>query len=246
MKIHLAADYNNHAAFYPVYTLTGRLTAVELNSWFSHETANVVIPVEMVIPQLTFEQRISLLQSEINLVEKYHDFFTRHDLHIGINIDEVVAQAILDSEFLLHKMGGLDCLELEINESFADLSQGKDNPLLSALNEHFFLSLDNFGAGKATAKAVYDDLFYRIKLDKSFIQHNIRRASFAPFIKAILDNITPHCEQVIVQGIEDLQSLAAISQYPFSGIQSSMFPAVDEFSLTSLITPPKELSDSYG
>lgn len=238
MKIHLAADYRSNAAFYPVYTLTGRLTAVELISWFSDENANVAIPAEMLIPQLTFEQRISLLQSQITLVEKYREFFSYHDLYVAINIDEIIAQAILESEFLLHKLGLLDCLELEINESFTDLSAGKDNPLLAALNDHFSLSLDNFGAGKATAKAVYDDLFNRIKLDKGFIQHNIKRRSFAPFINAILDNITPHCQQVIVQGIDDIQALATIRQYPFAGIQSALFPAADELSLAALLKTP--------
>ncbi|MCU5774935.1 EAL domain-containing protein [Erwiniaceae bacterium BAC15a-03b] len=246
MKIHLAADYDISAAFYPIYTLTGQLTAVELISWFSHETANVAIPVEMLIAQLTFEQRIALLQSQISLVEKHYDFFSHHDLHVAINIDEMIAQAILDSEFLLHKMGLLDCLELEINESFANLSEGRDNPLLAALSDQFYLSLQNFGAGKATPKAVYDNLFYRVKLDKTFIQHNIRRLSFAPFINAVLNNIAPHCQQIIVQGVDDAKGLEEISKYPFSGIQSALFPAVDEASLGALIRPPKELSDFYG
>ncbi|MFS2223670.1 EAL domain-containing protein [Pantoea sp. B65] len=246
MKIHLAADYDISAAFYPIYTLTGQLTAVELLSWFSHETANVAIPVEMMMAQLTFEQRISLLQSQISLVEKHYDFFSHHGLHVAINIDEMIAQAILDSEFLLHKMGLLDCLELEINETFVDLSAGIDNPLLAALHDRFYLSLHNFGAGKATPKAVYDNLFYRVKLDKAFIQHNIRRLSFPPFINAVLNNITPHCQQIIVQGVDDKQMLDKISQFPFDGIQSALFPPVDELSLAALIHPPKELSDSRG
>mgnify|MGYP000977568508 CR=1 FL=1 len=242
MKIHLAADYSSNAAFYPIYTLTGKLNAVELISWFSDDGANVAIPADMLIPQLTFEQRISLLQNQITVVEKHHDFFSYHDLNVAINIDEIIAQAILESEFLLHKLGLLDCLELEINESFTGLSAGKDNPLLAALNDHFSLSLDNFGAGKATAKAVYDNLFNRIKLDKGFIQHNIKRSSFEPFINAILDNITPHCQQVIVQGIDDIQALAAIRQYPFGGIQSALFPVADELSLPDLLKPPALLA----
>jgi len=244
MKIHLAADYRCNAAFYPVYTLKGRLSAVELISWFSDDSTNVAMPAEMLMPQLTIEQRVMLLQSQITVVEKYHNFFSYHDLNVAINIDEITAQAILESEFLLHKLGMLDCLELEINESFTDLSAGKDNPLLAALSDHFSLSLDNFGAGKATAKAVYDNLFKRIKLDKGFIQHNIKRSSFEPFINAILDNITPHCQQVIVQGVDDTQALATIRQYPFAGIQSALFPAADELSLADLLKPPALLAQA--
>lgn len=111
-----------------------------------------------------------------------------------------------------------------------------------ALSERFDLCLANYGAGKAPSKAVYDNLFSRIKLDKGFIQHNINRISFQPFISTLLEHIKPHCQQVIVQGVDDITGLEKVSRYQFDGIQSALFSPVTGESLSSLIVPPKELT----
>lgn len=241
MKIHLEADYKSYTAFYPVYSFDGQLISVELLTHFSHSTANVAIPQHLLLPQLTTDQRITLLQTQINSIEKHHDFFRLQGVKVALKIDDILAKAILESDFLTRKLDALEWLELEINESFPDLKWGKDNPSLMALSQRFDLSLENYGAGKAPSKAVYDNLFSRIKLDKGFIQHNINRLSFRPFISTVLDHIKPHCQQVIVQGIDDLSGLEKISHYDFDGIQSSLFSPVGEEALSSLIYPPKEL-----
>lgn len=241
MKIHLEADYKSYTAFYPVYRFDGQLIAVELLTHFSHTTANVAMPQEILLPQIDNDQRILLLQSQIKSIEKHHDFFRQQGVKVTLKIDDVTSRAILESDFLTHKLEALEWLELEINESFPNLKLGKDHPELVALSERFDLSLENYGAGKAPSKAVYDDLFYRIKLDKGFIKHNINRLSFKPFISTVLDHIKPHCQQVIVQGIDDLSDLEKISHYEFDGIQSALFSPVGEDALSSLIDPPEEL-----
>lgn len=241
MKIHLEADYKSYTAFYPVYSFDGLLIAVELLTHFSHTTANVAMPQEMLLPQMDSEQRILLLQSQIASIEKHHDFFRQQGVKVTLKIDDITSQAILDSDFLAKKLDALEWLELEINESFPNLKLGKDHPELMALSERFDLSLENYGSGKAPSKAVYDDLFYRIKLDKGFIKHNINKLSFKPFISTVLDHIKPHCHQIIVQGIDDLSGLEKISHFQFDGIQSALFSPVGEDALSTLIHPPKEL-----
>lgn len=235
MKKKIADDYQISAVFYPIYSLRGQLMAVELISWLTQQSGNLSIPLELMIKNFSPEQRVSLLLNQIGLAEKHHDFFRQHNLHIAINIDENLAEMILESEFLLRKLKMLDCLELEVNEDFANLSAGKDNPLLLALSQQFLLSLHNFGAGKASPKAIYDNLFYRIKLDKGFIQKNINRLSFPPFFSTILRSISPYCQHIIVQGIDSRKMLESISQYPFTGIQCVLFPAVEESALASLV-----------
>lgn len=241
MKIHLEADYKSYTAFYPVYRFDGHLIAVELLTHFSHTTANVAMPQEMLLPQMDNDQRILLLQSQIQSIEKHHDFFRQQSVKVTLKIDEVTSRAILESEFLARKLEALEWLELEINESFPNFKLGKDHPELVALSERFDLSLENYGAGKAPSKAVYDDLFYRIKLDKGFIKHNINKLSFKPFMSTVLEHIKPHCQQIIVQGIDDLSGLEKISHYQFDGIQSAMFSPVGEEALSSLIAPPEIL-----
>ncbi|CAK9885209.1 MAG: hypothetical protein XXXJIFNMEKO3_01605 [Candidatus Erwinia impunctatus] len=75
MKIHLDADYNSHRVFYPVYRFNGNLTAIELKTCFSHLSANVVIPQDILLPQLSMVQRSRLLQDEITCVKITMIFF---------------------------------------------------------------------------------------------------------------------------------------------------------------------------
>lgn len=243
MNILLEADYKTYTAFCPVYSPGGLLTSVGMLTHFTHASASVAMPQDSLTPLLNDRQRVLLLQEKINIIEKYYDFFNDHDLTVAINIDQPLAEVILDSEFILKKLLQLDCLELEVSESFPDLTAGRNNRLLHSLSEKFHLSLNNYGAGKATSKAVFDDLFYRIKLDKAFIQHNIKRLSFHPFISAILDHIKPHCQEIVVQGVDDIKGLHVVRDYAFDGIQSAMFPPVSEDALFHLTEPPYQLRE---
>lgn len=243
MKIHLEADYKSSTAFYPIYSFAGQLISVELVTHFSHTTANVAIPQDMLLPQLDNEQRVLLLQKQINSIEKHQDFFCQHNVKATLNIDATLAETILKSEFLARKMESIEWLALEINERFPDLSLGRENPSLLALSERFDLSLENYGAGRSSSKAIYDNLFFRIKLDKGFIQRNLNRLSFKPFISTVLEHIKPHCEQVIVQGIDNVSGLKKVSRFDFDGIQSPLFSPVGEDSLSTLIDPPEGLAE---
>ncbi|MEM6159491.1 EAL domain-containing protein [Erwinia sp. P6884] len=243
MKIHLAADYKSYSTFYPIYSFGGKLIAVKLMTHFSHSTANVIIPQEMLLPQLDNDQRIILLQKQINSLEKHHDFFCRHGVRMALNIDAPTASLLLDNEILVRKLALLQGLELEINESFTDFTLGCENTCLMALKARFDLSLENYGAGKASSKAAYDNLFTTIKLDKGFIQQNINKLSFRPFINAMLEHIKPHCQRVIIQGVDDLSGLDRISEFPFDGIQSTLFSSASDESLESLIHPPEAFAE---
>lgn len=241
MNIFLEADCQTYTAFCPAYTPGGRLSSVEMLTHFTHASANVAMPQEILTVLLNDRQRVLLLQQQINVLEKHYEFFSNHGIKVAINIDMPLAETILGSEFLLKRMCQIDCIELEISESFPGLNAGRDNNTLQALSEKFSLSLSNYGAGKSTSKAVFDDLFYRIKLDRVFIQHNIKRLSFHPFISAILDHIKPHCQEVVVQGVDDLNGLQTIRDYAFDGIQSALFPSVCEDELILLTAPPEPL-----
>ena len=124
-----------------------------------------------------------------------------------LSLDETMARTILSSEFLLRKLRPLSALELALSETFPDFKLGRDNPVLSTLSDNFTLTLNNFGAGKAPAKAVYDNLFTRIKLDRHFLQQTLKRASFSAILKAVTHQIGDHCRQFIVQGVDDLTTL---------------------------------------
>ncbi len=50
-------------------------------------------------------------------------------------------------------------------------------------------------------KAVFDGLFTRVMLDKSFIQQQITHRSFEPFIRAIQAQISPCCNCIIAEAL---------------------------------------------
>lgn len=242
MKIHVVADYNSYAAFYPVYSLYGQLTSIDLVSLFLHEAANVVIPQEILLPQLDQKQRITLLQNLVAIIDKNYDFFNEYNINVTINIDSQLATVIIDSEFFLRKLALLPFLGLGLDERFEGLHQGKDNTLLFSLSENFNLTLNNFGAGETSTKAIYDRLFTRVKLDKGFICDNLKSTHFVSTMNILLDNITPYCQQVVLPNINDISMLSKISHAEHIGLQSSLFPSANEHELSGLLVPPSSFS----
>lgn len=240
------ADYFIHTAFNPVYALNGRLLAVDLLSSFTHASLKVVVPQDILLSQLDGEQRLQTLQKQIGVIEHYHDFFLQNNVAVILSVDEEMVETILSSEFLLRKLQPLQALELALNESFPDFKAGKDNPLLSNLSDKFKLTLNNFGSGKAPAKAVYDNLFHRIRLDKYFLQQTLKRASYHSMLKAIAYQVSDHCQQFIVQGVDDLATLEKITPFAFTGMQGALFPPVPDSELATLMEPPPGFSDGHG
>ncbi|URQ62392.1 EAL domain-containing protein [Pantoea alhagi] len=237
------ADYFIHTAFNPVYALNGRLLAVDLLSSFTHTSLNVVAPQDILLPQFDGEQRLQTLQKQISVIEHYHDFFLRNNVAVILTVDEEMVETLLSSEFLLRKLRPLQALELGLSESFPNFRAGKDNPLLSSLSDNFKLTLTNFGSGKAPAKAVYDNLFHRIRLDKYFLQQTLKRASYHSMLKAIVYQVSDHCQQFIVSGIDDLTTLEKIAPFAFTGMQGALFPPVPDSELAALMEPPHGFSD---
>ncbi len=237
------ADYFIHTAFNPVYALNGRLLAVDLLSSFTHTSLNVVVPQDILLSQFDSEQRLQTLQKQIGIIEHYHDFFLQNNVAVILNVDEEMAETILSSEFLLRKLRPFQALELAIGESFPNFRAGKEDPLLSALSDNFNLTLNNFGSGKAPAKAVYDNLFARIRLDKHFLQQTLKRVTYASMLKAIVHQLSDHCQQFIVTGVDDPATLNHIAPFGFAGMQGALFPPVPENELATLTEPPHGFSD---
>ncbi|SFM94664.1 EAL domain-containing protein [Izhakiella capsodis] len=242
MKIHLEADYISSPLFYPTYRPDGTLLSVTLQLHFHQINANVSIPQEVVLLQLDDEQRLSLLQKKLQIAEKISLFLLERQIRIIITVDEWMAQTIVDSEFLQHKVAGIAALELEVTEQFSGINNGIENVLLKKLYQITSLALANYGAGKANSRAVYDSVFQRITIDKSFIQKQIGKLSFDPFFDAILTNVRPYCRQLVVQGVDTVEMMQVIRQFDIDGITSILFTRVCEEALPTLVTAPTILT----
>jgi EAL domain-containing protein (putative c-di-GMP-specific phosphodiesterase class I) len=146
-----------------------------------------------------------------------------------------MANTLLESEFVTRKIKQLPFLMLDISETFLSLNLGKNNPLIAALNREFKLSLSHFGAGKSSTTAVYDNLFSCIRLDKHFIHALSKRASFLPFMQSIIDNFRPHCDRMIICGVDDEMLLDKVSQLSNVHLQGTLFPVVKSDAFETLI-----------
>jgi len=235
MKVHLSADYQSEIWFYPACTINGQLAAVELVSQFVHDTAPVTLPQDLLLPQLDETQRLRLLQRQIGLLEQYRDFFDKNHVLALMRIDENLARTLLASELLIRKIKQLPFLLLDLSETFPQLLNGINDPLISALKQQFRLSLSHFGAGKSSTRAVYDNLFDCLKLDKQFIQSLAKRASFQPFIQSIVDNFRSHTQLMIICGIDDSALLDKTATLQQAVLQGALFPPVKAESLSRLI-----------
>ncbi|WP_435948019.1 hypothetical protein [Dryocola sp. BD586] len=159
-----------------------------------------------------------------------------------ININEHIADAILSQPDLITRIGRLPFIELMVNESFADLNLGGDNPRLRELGKLFPLALGNFGAGIATTRSIFDGLFASVMLDKGFIHKQIHESSFIPFMQAITDQISPFCRALLIAGIDDEEARAKARVLRFTAMQGNLWPAVPAESLTDLLLPDAGLS----
>ncbi|WP_258576924.1 EAL domain-containing protein [Candidatus Pantoea persica] len=230
MRVHLSADYQSEIWFYPVYLPSGELAAVELVSQYVHGTAPIMLPQDLLLLQLDETQQLRLLlrllQSQIVLLEQQRAFFEENQLTAFMCIDENLARTLLASELLMRKIRKITFLILDLSETFPQPINGINAPFISALNAQFRLSLSHFGAGNVSTRAVYDNLFDYIKLDKQCIQLLAKRASFSLFIQSILDNFRSHCQhqQMIICGVDDDALL-----------QGALFPQVRADGLARLI-----------
>ncbi|QHM75646.1 Putative anti-FlhC(2)FlhD(4) factor YdiV [Mixta theicola] len=232
------ADYAIHTAFNPIYALNGRLIAVELLSSFLDSVQQVTVPQDILLRQFSEQQRLQTLQKQIVIIERYHDFLQRNSIAVLLHLDGYLARLILSSDFLRRKLRSLPALELALSESFPDFKAGRDNPELRALSADFKLTLNNFGSGKAPAKAVYDNLFTRIKLDRGLLQQLLQRDSFPSLLKTLIEQLSDHCRQFIAQGVDSVDMLEKISSFAFSGLQGTLFPPAPERQLMTLTEPP--------
>ncbi|WP_271124758.1 EAL domain-containing protein [Dryocola boscaweniae] len=219
----------------------GQLFGLQLITNFVGVDTPVRIPTELVLPHLNAEQELALFCEKLSLLENCQDFFMTHQLRAWVNINEHIVDAILSEQQLITRISRLPFIELTINESFTDLNLGSGNLRLREISKLFALVLENFGAGMATTKSIFDGLFTSIMLDKGFIHKQIHASSFTPFMQAITDQISPFCRALIIAGIDDEASLVKARLLGFSAMQGSLWPAVPVESIADLLLPDSSL-----
>ncbi|WP_410689976.1 EAL domain-containing protein, partial [Citrobacter freundii] len=189
---------------------------------------------EILISESAWEEMTCLFAPSLELIETCQHFFIQRKVFAWINLTPAIANTLLSDTELASQVERFSFLELTINESYPELNKGKDNPTLAALAARFPLALTNYGAGGISTRAIFDGLFKRVVLDKNFVQQRIAHISFEPFMRAILAQLSPSCESIIISGIDTQEMLERVLPVGFSAMQGGLWPAVPPAQIISL------------
>jgi EAL domain-containing protein (putative c-di-GMP-specific phosphodiesterase class I) len=187
------------------------------------------------LSHLSPAEELALFQEKLQLLETCKLFFIQHQLIAWINITPAIVEFLLTNENAVSIIERFPFLEFTVNENYPGLNNGKDDLAMARMAIRYPLVLANFGAGAASLKPVYDGLFKRVIIDRNFIQQRVTELSFEPFMRAILWQITPHCQSVIVAGIDDHGTLQRVMPFEFGAMQGGLWPAVTAEQVTLLV-----------
>ncbi|EKM0363301.1 cyclic di-GMP regulator CdgR [Cronobacter turicensis] len=227
MIVSLDTRYQSYLLFAPIAHTSGGPLGMEVIAHFTSLNAQVRFPTEFIIPRINPEERLMLFYEKISLIEKWREAFIKNSLFAVVNIDHKIASAILSSPTLRARLAQLPFLELGINENFPELNKGKENKTMFSLSRYFPLMLCNFGAGAATGRAIFDGLFRRVALDKTFVQKRRAGGMFEPFMYAIANQVGPCCQTLILPAVDNDEALDEARRLGFNGAQGTLWPAMD-------------------
>ncbi len=235
MIITLDNPYQSEFLLQPARNSAGELKGLEVLVNFVDPGTDVRIPTELVIPHLSPEEELALFHEKLQLLDTCKLFFIQHQLIAWINITPAIVTFLLTSESAVSLTERYPFLEFSVNENYPGLNNGKDDLDLARMAIRFPLVLANFGAGAASLKPVYDGLFKRVILDKGFIQQRVAELSFEPFMRAILWQISPHCQSVIISGIDEHVILQRVLSFNLGAMMGTLWPAVSPEQVTTLV-----------
>ena len=235
MNISLDNMYHSELYFQPARNVQQKLIGLSIIANFVSDDGKVRIPTELALPRLSPEEQCQLFIEKLALLETCQHFFIQHKLIAWIYINPAVVPLLLMNSERVSAVKRFSFLELMINENFPELADGNENNTLNALAERFPLVLANFGAGESANKAIFDGLFKRIILDRNFVYRRATQLSFEPFMRAILTQVSPYCESLMIAGIDSEAMLNRVTPFGFGAMQGGLWPAVTANQLIQLL-----------
>lgn len=228
MRIQLDVEYISNYLFSPVYSLDARLLAVEMTGRFHSVAGNLAMPQSILLSLLDRSQKVALFKEQLLIIKSKASWFRDNQVMVLLKIDRALSELVIRDEKIKMTLSELSFIQLEINEIYPNLDEGKENPNILALSESFNLWLDNFGSGKTNLKPFYDGLFRHVKLDPRFVQRLLTRPTEVSMITPMLSVIKKHNAgmMVIAQGIDSPALLEKSYDLDISGVQGQLWPAV--------------------
>jgi EAL domain-containing protein (putative c-di-GMP-specific phosphodiesterase class I) len=235
MIVTLNNPYQSELLLLPARNDAGELIGLDILANFVEVGTHVRIPTELVTPHLSAEEELILFKEKLELLDTCKLFFVQHHLIAWINITPAIVDFLLTDSHAFSILERYPFLEFTVNETFPGINNGKDDPLLARMAIHFPMVLADYGAGAASNKAVFDGLFTRVILDKGFIQQRVVEFSFEPFMRAILAQISPYTQSVMVAGVDDEEVLRRVLPFRFGAMSGNLWAAVAAEQVTSLV-----------
>jgi len=237
MIVSLDGTYHTEFLFLPARKSNGMLQGLEVIVNFVGSDSNVRAPAELVLPRLSVQETLALFDEQLALLESCQLFFIQQQLIAWINISPLIVERLLHDEQLAARVEKYPFLEFIINEHYPGLNKGQENHSLILLKKKHPLVLANFGAGGASMKAIFDGLFHRVMLDKNFVHQRLSTRSFEPFMRAIVSQVEPHCQAIMIAGVDNETIRARVVPFHFSAMQGALWPAVAAPLITTLVHP---------
>lgn len=228
MIIHLEVDYVSDYVFWPVYSLDGRLIAVEMISRFNGFSGNLSMPSDILFTLLNKEQRYDFIHEHILFIEDKAGWFSDNRILLVLRTDYEIVDLFMQSAGLCDSLRRFGFVRLAINEDFPGLSQGKENAVLVRMSQTFNLWLDNFGGGKSNLKSLHDGLLSGVKMDPHFVEHLLSRSPNTLIMEPLLRNIKSYYQgvMIIVKGINTAGYFHDVKRLNIDAVQGDLWPAV--------------------
>ncbi len=238
MKIQFDTAFNSSFLCQPIYSVEGKLLAIELICRFSSTDSKLTMPTELVLNLLSQAQLFRFLNEQQLWAAQHAQWFSDNQVILNIGVEERLVAILLEDEILRDAFKTHDFVQLNLNESFPQLSDGRNNQQLMALKKHFTLWLDNFGSGNVNMAPIFDHLFQWVKLDKNLFWQLYEGEHFSIVMPSLLRNVNRFCRNIVVDGLDNQDYFDALLKKDVQGLKGLLWPGVDPEQLDSLLVRP--------
>lgn len=206
--------------FQPMFAKSGQLLAVECLSRFSFDSKFAHFSPEQFFQQADRETRVEILHQQIELIEKYRDWFQQHQIIATINVDDHSLQELANGA-LADKIRAMNCLHFEINENASRLVKNRVHNDPSLNNYSFWL--DDFGSGYAGFSALYNSRFRFVKLDRQLLWDFMKKPGGDGLMRALLRFFHLNHYRVIIEGVETHEQKKWLDEMPYYALQGKLW-----------------------
>ena len=223
-----------HHYFKPVYRPDNRLIGMEIMTFLVAQNSSEYLYPAWQVAHLDVNQQMVLFSEKILLLEKVKTLLESWQITIWINITDSILTEMMQNTDWVPRLQNLSFVTLIIDEDFPGMAYGRNNLRLIWLAEKFPLALANLGSGKSSNRAIFDKLFQHIFLSQQFVHNQVYRPSFVPFANAIIRQIAPFCEALMVSGVDDIKMYHEVKGLEFAAMRGNLWPDIAAEDISAL------------